>query len=457
VTRPLPDGFLWGAGTAAYQIEGAAAIDGRGPSIWDVFSHTPGRIAGGDTGDVACDHYHRVAEDVELMRRLGLGAYRFSVSWSRVLPHGRGVTNERGLDFYDRLVDHLCRAEIEPVITLYHWDLPAALQMELGGWLHPDLADIFADYAGLMFDRLGDRVRIWLSLNEPWCTVDGGYFTGVHPPGAQNREWGYQAAHNLLRAHARAAARYRSCRHGDGAISYALNLHHSDPATEDPQDREAAQRAMEGMAGWFGDPAFYGDYPAAMRERIGPLLPQFNDEDSKLLKGSIDFLALNYYFSEKVRHDRGAWPMEAGVVPQPNRLHTAMEWPIAPEGLPRAINWLAERYPSLPIYVTENGAAFEDQPDADGFVDDQDRIAYLRDHISGVQAAVAAGADLRGYFVWSLLDNFEWSLGFSKRFGIVRCDFETQRRTIKASGEWYARLIADGGLAEVSSSSSRSC
>jgi beta-glucosidase len=440
--QALSKKFVWGAATAAYQVEGAAADDGRGPSIWDVYSRTPGKTANGDTGDVACDHYHRWREDLGLMRELNLQAYRFSVSWPRVMPQGRGAVNAAGMDFYDRLVDGLCDAGIAPFVTLYHWDLPAALQMELNGWVHPDLPKLFADYAGLMYDRLGDRVRHWLTLNEPWCVVDGGYFCGGHAPGARNHAWGYRAGHNLMRAHAYAVARYRASRHAGGAISFALNMAYTYPAGPTDADRAAAERAMIGMGGWFGDPPYHGDYPAIMRERLGPLLPEFTAEETALLKRSTDFLALNYYLSEVVRDAPGVGPLDYEKVHHPDHARTAMDWPIVPDGLRGLLHWLRERYPSLPLYITENGACFEDHPDPAGFVDDVERIAYLRDHIGAVQAAVAEGADVRGYFVWSLLDNFEWALGYSKRLGLVFCDYATQRRTVKASGRWYAQWIA---------------
>ncbi len=442
----FPDNFLWGAATSAFQIEGAAAIAGKGPSIWDEFGRLPGKIADGASGDVTCDHYHLYRDDIELMRRLNLKAYRFSISWPRVLPQGRGKINQAGLDFYDQLVDGLCRAGIEPLVTLYHWDLPAALQRELDGWTNPDLPRIFADYAQLMFDRLGDRVRYWLTLNEPWVVVTGGYFDGVHAPEIKDRGLGYLAGHNLMRAHAYAVARYRACRHNRGAISFALNTNYSFPASEAPEDVEAAERAMQNFGGWFGDPAYFGDYPAVLRQRLGSLLPEFTPEDSAALKNSMDFIALNYYTSDVVRHARGAGPMELEYVTPREIARTEMDWPIMPDGLNKILRWLSDRYGKLPVHITENGAAFDDAPDKSGFVNDENRIAYLRDHIAAAGAALAGGVDLRGYFAWSLMDNLEWSLGFAKRFGIVRCDHETRRRTIKASGLWYSKLIRDGHI-----------
>ncbi len=444
--RTFPKEFAWGAATAAFQIEGAAREDGKGPSMWDVFCHTPGRTVSGDHGDIACDHYHRYRDDVALMRALNLGAYRFSVSWPRVMPTGRGTVNTAGLDFYDRLVDALCQAGIAPFITLYHWDLPAALQMELGGWAHDDIAPIFADYAEVVFRRLGDRVRMWMTLNEPWCSVDGGYFHGVHAPGIRDRALGYRAGHNLLRAHAYAVARYRALGRRDGAISFALNTSYSFPESDSAADRAAARRAIENFGGWFADPCRFGDYPAVMRERIGDQLPAFSAEDAALLTNSMDYIAINYYTSEVVRHAAGRPPMDVEIVPQPDRKHTEMNWPVRADGFHRLLHWLNDRYGGLPLYITENGAACPDRPDKTGFVDDQDRIEYLRDHLGAVHQAICEGVPVRGYFAWSLMDNLEWSMGYSKRFGLVRCDFDTQRRTIKASGLWYRRLIETGVL-----------
>lgn len=447
----LPGRFLWGAATAAFQIEGAATEDGRGPSIWDVFLTQPGTTQQGDTGAVTCDHYHRWREDIELMRRLNLQSYRFSIGWPRVVPAGSGPHNESGWSFYERLVDALLAAGIEPFITLYHWDLPAALQARLGGWANPEIAFIFADYAEAAFRRLGDRVRLWATLNEPWVVVNAGYFEGVHPPGLRDRRLGFLVAHNLLRAHAHAVACFRAICPG-GSIGLVLNGGYAFPAADTTEDAAAAERAMVAQLGWFGDPACLGGYPALLRERLGAVLPELSSEDIALLKHPVDFIGLNYYFSEIVRHAPGRTPLEFEVVPQPHRPHTAMGWPVTPEGFSPLLRWLSRRYAGVPIYVTENGAAFDDHPDKSGYVYDPQRVAYLREHIAGVQEAGAEGVDVRGYFVWSLLDNLEWTHGFSKRFGIVRCDFETLRRTIKASGHWYARLIADGGRVAVTPS-----
>ena len=436
---------LWGAATAAFQVEGGATADGRGPSIWDVYCAIPGKTVAGDTGQVACDHYHRWQDDVALMQAMKLQAYRLSISWPRVKPAGRGVVSERGLDFYDRLIDGLRAAGIEPFVTLYHWDLPAALQFEMNGWLHPDLPHVFADYAELMFERLGDRVTHWITLNEPWVCVDAGYFHGTHPPGVKDRGLGYVAGHNLLRGHAYAVERFRRSAIRDGKISFALNTTYSFPASSTTEDAAAAERSMLNFAGWFGDPVWFGDYPAVMRERLGALLPEFSAEDARLLRKSIDYIALNYYFSDVVRYRAGAGPMDAELIPQTQLPQTSMPWPIMPDGLYHLLLWLHRRYDGLPICITENGACFEDRPDANGFVDDQPRISYLREHFAAARRAVAEGVRLDGYLVWSLIDNLEWSQGFSKRFGLIRCDHATQQRTIKASGKWFADWIARGG------------
>ena len=446
MSRLLPESFLWGAATAAFQIEGSPTADGKAPSIWDTFLANPETASSGDTGEVACDHYRRNAEDVALMRELNLNAYRFSISWPRVMPTGRGEVNKPGLDFYDRLVDQLCEAGIEPLATLYHWDLPLALQDELGGWEHDDSPHIFADYAELIFNRLGDRVRYWLTINEPQVVVEAGYFEAAHAPAKQNVALGYRVGHNLLRAHAYAVQRYRASAHNKGAISFALNTAYSFPHSDSPADFAAAERAMLNFGGWFGDPTYFGDYPAALRARLGALLPEFSPADARLLRRSTDFIGLNYYFSHVVRHAPGNGAMETEVVQQTDVQHTEMDWPVRPDGFRNILKWLSARYEGLPIYITENGAAFADQPDESGFVDDQNRITYLRDHLAAAHAAMADGVDLRGYFVWSLLDNLEWSLGFSKRFGLIRCDHETQKRTIKASGRWYANVARHGDL-----------
>jgi len=439
----FPPGFLWGAATSAYQIEGSPLADGAGPSTWHRFSHTPGMVRGCDTGDVACDHYLRMPEDVALMRELGLAAYRFSISWSRVLPDGTGAVNERGLDFYRRLVDALRAAGIAPVATLYHWDLPAALD-DRGGWLDRDVAGWFADYAAVCARALGDRVELWATLNEPWVVTDGGYLHGELAPGHRSHFAAATAAHNLLRAH---AAGVEACRpHTGGRIGLVVNLAPKHPATASREDRAAAARDDAYMNRQFLDPALLGSYPAELAEIYGEAWSDRHAAEAPALRTAIDWLGVNYYTRNVVRHDPTAWPTGAALVPQRRSAYTETGWEVYPDGLEEALRWVHERYGPMPLHVTENGAAFYDPPSPlDGRVEDPLRTAYLREHLRAVGRAIDAGVDVRGYFVWSLLDNFEWAHGYSKRFGIVHVDFADQRRTVKTSGQDYAEVIRSRG------------
>lgn len=438
----FPDGFLWGAATAAYQIEGAWNEDGKGPSIWDEFSHTPGKVAGGDTGDVACDHYHRYREDVALMKSLNLGAYRFSISWPRVLPEGEGKVNDAGVDFYSRLVDELLAAGITPCPTLYHWDLPLAMDRR-GGWPNIEIAEKFADYAELMFRRLGDRVKMWITLNEPQVVADLGYLTGAHAPGHTERRESLLAGHTLLVAHGMTVERLRSVL-PDARIGITVDVWPAYPAEDSEADRAAAGRVSEVNA-WFLDPIYRGDYPGFMRDTFGETLPEFTGEQRRAVQARLDFLGLNNYSRNIVRHDPEAGPFQVGYLPPAGPV-TAMNWEIYPAALRDVLCWVNERCSPPAIYVTENGAAFEDRPDSAGNVDDGDREAFLRGYIAEAHKAMEAGVPLRGYFAWSLLDNFEWALGYGKRFGIVRVDYETLERTVKRSGRWYAELARTGEL-----------
>jgi beta-glucosidase len=441
----FPPGFLWGSATAAYQVEGASRADGAGASIWDRFAHTPGRIANGDTGDIACDQYHRRREDVALMRELGLKAYRFSVSWSRVLPEGRGAPNPKGLDYYDRLIDELLEHGIEPLVTAYHWDLPAALD-DLGGWLNRDSAEWFADYARLLFRRFEGRVKQWATLNEPWVVADGGYLNGTMAPGHRNRFEAPIAAHNLLRAHGAAVQAYRA--EGRGRIGLVVNLEPKHPASRSPQDLAAARRADAYMNRQYLDPVFRGAYPEEMAEIFGEAWPQWPAADLELIRQPIDWLGVNYYTRGVVRHDPSDWLLGAGRVRQPDAAHTEMDWEVFPAGLTEILAWVKARYGDVPLYVTENGAAFPDPPVAEGGrVRDPQREAYLRSHLKSVHDAIAQGVDVRGYMVWSLLDNLEWALGYSKRFGVVHVNFADLTRTPKDSARFYARVAASNGEA----------
>jgi beta-glucosidase len=447
VTEPLrfPDGFLWGAATSAYQIEGSPLADGAGPSIWDRFAHTPGHTANGETGDVACDHYQRYLTDVALMRELGLTSYRFSIAWSRVLPEGRGRVNTAGLGFYDRLVDALLAAGIRPCATLYHWDLPAALD-DRGGWLNPDVAHWFADYSATMFAALDDRVPLWTTLNEPWVVMDGGYLHGPLAPGHRNLFEAPRVTHNLLRAHGAAVDAYRAT--GKQQIGLVVNLEPKYPATGAREDVAATRRADAYMNRQYLDPIFLGEYPDELREIFGPAWVEFPAEDMALIARPIDFLGVNYYTRAVTVDDPRVLPVRAARVRQDRHTHTTIDWEVYPPGLTDVLTWVAGRYGNPPLYVTENGAAFYDPPTVDGDVlEDPLRVAYFRDHLRAVRRAIAEGVDVRGYYAWSLLDNYEWSHGYSKRFGIVHVDFATQRRTPKASARFYAEAIRTHGVA----------
>jgi beta-glucosidase len=440
----FPADFLWGAATSAYQIEGSPLADGAGPSIWHEFAHTPGRTCDGNTGDVACDHYRRYRDDVALMGKLGLNAYRFSISWSRVLPEGRGRVNLSGLGFYERLVDALLEQGIQPMLTLYHWDLPAALD-RLGGWLNPDSAHWFADYAQLLFRALDDRVRLWVTLNEPWVVVDGGYLHGVLAPGQRNVFAAPRASHHLLRAHAAAVQAYRAA--GRHQIGLVVNLEPKYPATETAEDLAATMRADAYWNRQYLDPVFLGAYPPELPEIFGAAWPAFPDADLDFIRQPLDFLGVNYYSRQVVRNDPQDWPLQAARVRQPQQTYTSLNWEVYPPGLTDLLEWVARRYGPLPLYITENGAAFYDPPHATGRVDDPLRQRYLRDHLRAALEARQKGVDLRGYFAWSLLDNFEWAHGYSPRFGLVHVDYATQQRTIKGSGRFYAKVIHSQGAA----------
>ncbi|MGH7664386.1 MAG: GH1 family beta-glucosidase, partial [Gemmatimonadaceae bacterium] len=445
--RRFPDDFLWGAATSAYQIEGSPLADGAGPSIWQRFTHTPGRTEAGDTGDVACDHYGRYESDVALMRELGLNAYRFSISWSRVLPSGRGAVNPKGLAFYERLVDCLLTHDIRPVPTLYHWDLPAALD-DMGGWLNRDIAGWFADYAGVMFRAMGDRVQMWSTLNEPWVVTDGGYLRGVLAPGHSNLFEAPIASHNLLRAHAAAVQTFRAERRAEGdRIGIVVNIEPKYAATDSDDDRAAVRRAEAYMNRQYLDPVVHGSYPREMREIFGEAWPEFAESDMREIRQPIDFLGINYYTRSVTRNDGEAVPVRASGVPQPYRTYTGTGWEVFPDGLADTLAWVASRYPGIPLYITENGAAFYDPPKTNGVLEDPLRVDYYRSHLLAARSAIAAGVPLRGYFAWSLLDNFEWSLGYARRFGIVHVDYETQQRTIKSSGRFYSDVIRTNGEA----------
>jgi len=466
-TGAFPAGFVWGTATASYQIEGAATEGGRTPSIWDTFSHTPGMVLDGDTGDVADDHYHRYAEDVALMRELGIGSYRFSVAWPRITPNvsarGLGPVNEAGIDFYSRLVDELLRAGIAPAVTLYHWDLPQLLE-DAGGWTSRVTSERFAEYAEVVAQRLGDRVATFITLNEPWCSAYLGYASGAHAPGLREPAAALAAVHHLNLAHGLATVALRAAAPA-ARVALTLNLGWVLPASDSEADAAAASR-IDGLHNRvFLEPALRGCYPADVLQDTASVTDWafVRDGDLAAIQQPLDALGLNYYTPTLVRaYDSTAppaapdapgngsaspWPAcdDIDFPPQPGP-YTEMGWSIDARGMYELLMRLAGEYPDLELYVTENGAAFPDVVAADGAVHDPDRIAYLHLHLDAVWRAIAEGADVRGYYVWSLLDNFEWAFGYSKRFGIVHVDYATQQRTVKDSGRWYAGVARTNRL-----------
>jgi beta-glucosidase len=438
----FPDGFLWGAATSAYQIEGSPLADGAGPSIWQRFAHTPGMMANGDTGDIACDHYNRMESDVALMKKMGLKAYRFSIAWARVMPQGKGAVNQKGLDFYARLVDTLISNGIEPLATLYHWDLPAALD-DRGGWLNPDIASWFADYATVMYKRLDGGVKKWATLNEPWVVTDGGYLHGVLAPGHRSKFEAPIASHHLLRSHGAAVKAYRAV--GKNEIGIVVNLEPKYPASPSADDAAAVNRADAYMNRQYLDPVFLGQYPDELKEVFGEAWPQWPQEDFDLIKQPVDYIGVNYYTRSVTKHNEHNYPLKVSPVRQ-QATYTETGWEVFPQGLTDTLTWIRDRYKNPPVYITENGSAFYDPPVAEnGAIDDPLRLSYQKKHLRAVSDAIAQGCDIRGYMAWSFMDNLEWSLGFSKRFGIVHVDFATQTRTIKASGHHYSKVIATNG------------
>jgi beta-glucosidase len=450
----FPDDFLWGSATASYQIEGAVGECGRGASIWDTFSHTPGKTYRGDTGDIACDHYHRLEGDLDLMADLGLRAYRFSVAWPRVQPSGSGTPNREGLDFYRRLVDGLRQRDIVPMLTLYHWDLPQALE-DRGGWTNRETSERFAEYAGIVYEAFSEEVGHWITLNEPWVASWMGYGLGVHAPGHRDSAAALAATHHLLLGHGLAMERMRSAG-DDNQLGVTLNLHPGHPSRDTEADRKAARR-VDGQANrLYLDPLFRGEYPEDIfsyyRER-GADLSFVRDGDLQKISTPIDFLGINYYFRHSVREapveegssvpfaDLGARP----VIPHAGE-KTAMGWPVEPEGLKEMLVRIKDEYADVPIYVTENGRAVHDYIDPEGGVDDEERISYLDSHFRAAHEAMERGVDLRGYMVWSFLDNFEWAEGYSKRFGLVFVEYGTQQRIPKSSARWYSGVIKRNGL-----------
>ncbi|MHB0859362.1 MAG: GH1 family beta-glucosidase [Anaerolineae bacterium] len=436
----FPEGFLWGTATASYQIEGGWAD--RGESIWDHFCRWPGKVATGATGEVADDHYHLYREDVALMAELGLDAYRFSVAWPRVLPEGTGAVSEKGLDFYDRLVDELLKTGITPFATLYHWDLPWALQMR-GGWAARDTVYRFADYVELVTQRLGDRVRNWITHNEPWVVAFLGNQTGVHAPGWEDLGLALQVSHHLLLSHGLAVPIIRECS-PQSRVGITLNLSPTYPASESREDKAAAWR-HDGYANrWFLDPLFRGSYPQDMLDHYGYLAPRIAPGDLESIGRPIDFLGVNNYSRAVVRHAPGRFLDAESLHPEGE--YTAMDWEVYPQGLTDLLVRLHRDYSPAELYITENGCAYPDTVADDGHVHDARRVAYLRQYLAAAQRAIQQGVPLKGYFLWSFMDNFEWAYGYTRRFGITYVDFATLRRILKDSAWFYRSVIADNAV-----------
>lgn len=439
----FPKDFIWGSATASYQVEGAAREDGRGESIWDRFCASPGKVANEDNGDVACDHYHRYKEDIQLMKELGLKAYRFSIAWPRILPEGTGTIEERGLKFYSDLIDALLEAGIEPYVTLYHWDLPQPLQ-DIGGWVNPKMPEYFLEYSKIVFDRFGGRVKKWTTLNEPYCSAFLGYFEGRQAPGIQDFASALQASYNLYVAHGLVVKEFRE-RKMDGEIGITLNLMPRHSYQNKKENEEAVRLADGYLNRWFIEPIMCGKYPEDMISHyrgLGITLPKFRAEDMELIGQPVDFIGLNYYNDSFIQRNDNKWPLGGEIAVPGNMPVTDRQWPITPDGLEEMLVRLKEEYHVKKIYITENGASFHDVVSLEHKVEDMARKDYIKRHLIAVHRAIQHGVPVEGYFVWSLLDNFEWAFGYGSRFGIVYVDFETQERIIKESGRWYSACIA---------------
>ncbi|MBD1936004.1 GH1 family beta-glucosidase [Microcoleus sp. FACHB-68] len=446
--KKFPEKFLWGAASAAYQIEGAWNEDGKGESIWDRFTHRQHTILNGGNGDITCNHYHQMPEDVALMKELGLQSYRFSISWSRVIPQGYGNINEKGIDFYNRLVDKLLEAGIVPNITLNHWDLPQAIQ-DAGGWPNRDSTDWFAEYAGLMFNRLGDRVTLWSTHNEPWVAAFFGYGFGNFAPGIADFSQAYQTAHHLLLAHGKALQVFRQGGY-KGEIGIVLNFSHFEPATNNEADIAACRRIYENTVALFMEPLFKGRYPEMLFEWIGSHAPKVQDGDMAIISQPVDFLGVNYYFTDAISFTPwgGLLKYDSKPISASGWGQTEMGWGINPAGFKAILLDIKENYGNPKIYITENGCALKDTPDANGFVSDPNRINFLRAHFLATHDAIQEGVNLHGYYIWTLMDNFEWAHGYKPRFGLVRVEYETGKRIPKQSAKWYREVIAGNGFQE---------
>ena len=445
----FPKDFLWGTATASYQIEGAVNEDGRGETIWDRFSHTPGKVYKNQNGDIACEHYHRYREDIRLMKAIGLKSYRFSIAWARIYPSGSGKINPAGIDFYQRLVDELLGSGIVPMITLYHWDLPQILQ-DKGGWGQRDTVKYFLDFAGTIFGALCDRVQLWITHNEPWVAAYVGHKTGDHAPGVRDAETALQVSHHLLLSHAQAVQLFQEYKKADGQIGITLNIAPAYPDTDSPEDEQAAQYYDGYQNRWFLDPIFKGQYPEDMLElyRQRYEAPRIESEDLEDFKKSrVDFLGVNYYMRKILRRPERQNELFAELRPDYQGVRfTEMDWEVYPDGLYSLLTRIQKDYDPPALYVTENGIACRDLQSENGQIRDDERISYLRDHFSAAHKAIQAGVKLKGYYVWSLIDNFEWAHGYSKRFGVVYVDYDTQARILKESAHWYREVINNSGF-----------
>lgn len=441
----FPEGFLWGTTTSAYQIEGGWDLGGKGESVWDHFTHMPGRILNNDTGDVACDHYRRYKEDVALLRELGVKSYMFSIAWPRIFPNGIGKPNKKGMAFYHNLVELLLENGIKPIVNLFHWEMPQQLQY-IGGWTNRNTIRYFERYACYVFKELGNLVPYWVTFSEPWVSSFVSYWFGGHPPGIRDYTSAVLAAHNIMLAHGRTVQTFRKMGL-KGEIGISLNLNPVYPASEAEQDIAAAGRHEDFLNNWFLEPLLKGKYPEKLVEWLSDkvVLPKISQEDMNIIKTPIDFLGVNNYSSASVFHNPSDWPLKNGFA-DTGKAKTDSGWEVYPEGLYDLLLYLHKEYTGLKLYITENGVSFKDIVGADGSVEDNDRLNYLNDHIIQVHKAMNDGVNIIGYHVWSFLDNFEWNLGYSKRFGLVHVDYETQKRTIKKSGRWYSKVIADNGI-----------
>lgn len=438
----FPENFLWGAATSAYQIEGAVTEDGRGLSIWDTFSHIPGQIINNDHGDIACDSYHRLGEDIELMKQLGITTYRFSVAWPRIFPEGTGQVNPKGIEYYQRLVTLLIDNGIQPLCTLYHWDLPQALQ-DQGGWANRSTIDAFVAYAEMMFTEFAGMIEHWVTLNEPWCVSYLSNYLGVHAPGHRDLQLATTIAHHLLVAHGRAVQAFRRLQI-PGQIGIAPNVTWIEPYTQNANDVEACRRETGWWVEWFMDPLFKGKYPDFLQQwfQARSVHVPVQSGDMEIIASPIDFIGINYYTGNIGRHQSNSGLFECEAVDKGDE-QTDIGWFIYPEGLHSVLHYIHKRYGDISIYITENGACYNDSP-VNGEVKDEERIQYMKKHLLQLNRCLASGLPIRGYYAWSLLDNFEWAEGYSKRFGLVHVDFDTLQRTPKNSYAWYKRLIASG-------------